>query len=254
MPDGADVGQVYAITPERKAMKQVAAIALALLLHGFACAQGDTLCHQLRVASFIAPATGLAAGSALTFVPSQKHINEDVRDNVQQWRNNSFLNGAAIRVDDVVQYAPLASMYLLKACGVQGKHDYIEITRRAAMCYSLVFFSTLATKTWFEIPRPCKPYAPNSFFSGHTTVAFAGAEMLRLEYRNVSPWIGVGAYGASTLTGLLRIYNNRHWLGDVLAGAGVGILCAQLSYWFCDMLQADRERKEPISPYHGYRL
>ena len=27
------------------------------------------------------------------------------------------------------------------------------------------------------------------------------------------------------------MYNNRHWLTDVIAGAGVGILSAQAAYW-----------------------
>ena len=31
--------------------------------------------------------------------------------------------------------------------------------------------------------------------------------------------------------GVLRIYNNRHWLNDVLAGAGIGILSARIGYW-----------------------
>ena len=29
----------------------------------------------------------------------------------------------------------------------------------------------------------------------------------------------------------MRIYNNRHWIGDVLVGAGVGILSVRVAYW-----------------------
>ena len=32
--------------------------------------------------------------------------------------------------------------------------------------------------------------------------------------------------------GALRIYNNAHWLHDVIAGAGFGIASTELSYWF----------------------
>lgn len=71
----------------------------------------------------------------------------------------------------------------------------------------------------------------NSFPSGHTATAFAGAELLRREYWDVSPWIGVAGYAVVAGTGFFRMYNNRHWLTDVLAGAGMGILSAQAAYW-----------------------
>jgi len=32
-------------------------------------------------------------------------------------------------------------------------------------------------------------------------------------------------------TGYLRMYNNKHWLGDVLTGAVIGIMSTRLSYW-----------------------
>jgi membrane-associated phospholipid phosphatase len=28
------------------------------------------------------------------------------------------------------------------------------------------------------------------------------------------------------------MYNDRHWLTDVAAGAGIGILCTKTAYWF----------------------
>ncbi len=58
-----------------------------------------------------------------------------------------------------------------------------------------------------------------------------GAEILRREYWDVSPWIGVAGYVVAAGTGFFRMYNNRHWLTDVIAGAGLGILCAEAAYW-----------------------
>ena len=70
----------------------------------------------------------------------------------------------------------------------------------------------------------------NSFPSGHTAIAFASAEFLRMEYKDVSAWYGIAGYTVATTVAGLRMYNNRHWFSDVLTGAGVGILSTQLAY------------------------
>ena len=67
-----------------------------------------------------------------------------------------------------------------------------------------------------------------SFPSGHSTAAFAFASIMSAETSHWWPetrWIvGPIMYGAATLTGVSRIYNNQHWASDVLAGAAVGTL------------------------------
>jgi len=75
-----------------------------------------------------------------------------------------------------------------------------------------------------------------SFPSGHTATAFMTATMLNKEYGYRSPWIGVGAYTVAAATGLMRMANNKHWLSDVLTGAGVGIVATELGYYFTDLI------------------
>lgn len=70
----------------------------------------------------------------------------------------------------------------------------------------------------------------NSFPSGHTANVFASAEFLNQEYKDIHPWIGYAGYTVATATGILRMYNNKHWLSDVVAGAGFGILSTKVSY------------------------
>lgn len=79
-----------------------------------------------------------------------------------------------------------------------------------------------------------------SFPSGHTATAFMTATMLTKEYGGVSPWIGVGAYSVAAATGLMRVANNKHWLSDVLTGAGVGILATEAGYWITDLIFKDK--------------
>ncbi|MDR1331968.1 MAG: phosphatase PAP2 family protein [Tannerella sp.] len=69
-----------------------------------------------------------------------------------------------------------------------------------------------------------------SFPSGHTATAFVGAHILYREYRDVSPWICVAGYAVATGTGVLRVLNRKHWISDVITGAGIGILSAEAGY------------------------
>ena len=71
----------------------------------------------------------------------------------------------------------------------------------------------------------------NSFPSGNTATAFMGAELLYQEYKEVSIWYGVAGYAVVAGTGFFRMYNNRHWLTDISAGAGIGILSTKIAYW-----------------------
>lgn len=64
-----------------------------------------------------------------------------------------------------------------------------------------------------------------AFPSGHTTVAFAAAATWIAESRGAAP-VAIGAAGFATGAGLARMYFNKHWLTDVLAGAAVGTASA----------------------------
>src|SRR5690606_12592419 len=59
---------------------------------------------------------------------------------------------------------------------------------------------------------------------------------LHKEYGLVNPAYSIGAYSAATFTALGRNLNNRHWISDVLAGAGIGILSSELGYFFIDKI------------------
>ena len=66
------------------------------------------------------------------------------------------------------------------------------------------------------------------------------ATMLTKESGTKSPWIGIGAYTVASATGLMRMANNKHWLSDVLTGAGIGILSTELGYYFADLIFKNR--------------
>ena len=66
----------------------------------------------------------------------------------------------------------------------------------------------------------------NSFPSGHTSASFAAATVFSSEIRRLHPdasrFTTPALYGLATLVGGARMYNNRHWMTDVLGGALIG--------------------------------
>jgi hypothetical protein len=144
--------------------------------------------------------------------------------------------GYSTTVDNYLQYAPIAGVYALNILGVRGAHNLKDRTVMLAMSSILVCGSVTGLKSLTQRMRP-DGSAANSFPSGHTATAFMSAEFMRMEYKDVSPWIGVAGYAAASATGVLRMYNNRHWLSDVMAGAGIGILSTQASYWLYPKIQ-----------------
>jgi hypothetical protein len=140
-----------------------------------------------------------------------------------------------ISIDDFSQYAPMASVYALNALGVQGKNNFKDRTIIMATSYAIVATSVFALKSITKVERP-DGTKNNSFPSGHTANAFAGAEFLWQEYKDQSVWYGIAGYAVATGTGIFRIMNNRHWLTDVAAGAGIGILSTKVAYWLHPMI------------------
>jgi membrane-associated phospholipid phosphatase len=71
------------------------------------------------------------------------------------------------------------------------------------------------------------PFHGNSFPSGHTTAVFAVASVIATQYRETK-WVPVAVYSVASLVGTSRIYDNKHWLTDVVAGATIGTLVGNL--------------------------
>ena len=209
-------------------MKKSLLIALAVLLIIPASAQivDDTirLKSNFKSGEVIMPLSLIGAGT-LGFVEPIRNTRYEVRDFLEEWRGEH-----RVTVDDYLQYAPLASVYGLSLLGADAKHNYVDRTLELAVSYVAVGVMVNAIKYTVREPRP-DGSANNSFPSGHTATTFMGAELVRIEYGDESPWYSVGAYAVATTVGVLRVYNERHWFTDVFAGAGVGILSARIGHW-----------------------
>ena len=130
------------------------------------------------------------------------------------------------KAENWIQYAPLAAYMGLGACGV-GDHSFLEHFFTAGTAWTVEAVLVNGLKYTLCEMRP-NLSARNSFPSGHTATAFLGAELVRLEY---GAWAGAGAYTVATLTAVMRVYNNWHWFNDLLGGAAIGIVSANIGYW-----------------------
>ncbi len=74
----------------------------------------------------------------------------------------------------------------------------------------------------------------NSFPSGHTTAAFSFFALVAFLYPK--NWIQIVCVLTAALIGYSRMYLSQHFLEDVVAGAGLGLICFMLSYWFVKAL------------------
>ena len=88
-----------------------------------------------------------------------------------------------------------------------------------ALAVARTELTTYSLKYGIDAERPNG--GSNSFPSGHTSVAFAGAEFIRKQY---GVWWGIPAYLTAGYVGWSRVISNNHYPRDVLAGAAIGIL------------------------------
>lgn len=154
---------------------------------------------------------------------------------------NGLVPGFRYTYDDFLQYAPAAAVLVLKTCGVSSADSWGRMLAADAMGFAAMAALVNAGKYTFRDPRP-DGSSRNSFPSGHTATAFAAATMLHHEYGGRSVWYSVGGYTAAVATGISRILNNRHWISDVVAGAGIGIVSMEIGYWLADEIFGERGR------------
>lgn len=87
----------------------------------------------------------------------------------------------------------------------------------------------------------------NSFPSRHASWAFAGASVITNELYRHSPWWVLGSQALATGIGFQRVMSERHYPGDVLAGAALGIGSMQLGYWVSNLFYPSQRRHLPYA-------
>lgn len=210
----------------------------------------DKIPARFNVKKIIVPTALIAYGVATLKSGGLQNVNKGIREEL--WEESPH---KLVHLDNYLQWSPAVAVYGLNLMGIKGKNNFVDRTMIYAISQAIMTSTVFATKSLGAETRP--DGSDNySFPSGHTANAFAAAEFLRREYKDVSPWYGIAGYAVAASTGFLRMYNNRHWLGDVAAGAGIGILSTDLAYFIYPKLKniftkkKDGSKITMISPFY----
>ncbi|QES87746.1 phosphatase PAP2 family protein [Rhizosphaericola mali] len=208
----------------------------------------DSAMYRFTPKKLIIPGIFIAYGVASMHVKPLERLNQSTHNEVVEdhpSKNN---------LDDYTRYLPAAMVYGLNAFGVNGKHNFKERTILFATSQIILGATTLSAKHFAHEERPDQSN-DYSFPSGHAAMAFANAQFLFREYHDSNFWLSLAGYPIAIFTGTYRIINDKHWVGDVVAGAGFGILSTEAAYWLYPTIskwfaKKDKQASAMILPYY----
>lgn len=184
--------------------------------------------HFLNITSLVVPAT--LAGYGITSLYADELIRFD--NNIRM----GIRGDHKIHLDDYLIYTPLTADIGMSIAGYESAHGFKDKAFLYLMSTALNAFIVYPVKSLTTRLRPDQSDI-RSFPSGHTSNAFVGAEFFWQEYKDRSVWLAASGYLVAAATGYLRMHNDKHWLSDVVAGAGAGILATKITYWIYPEIQ-----------------
>lgn len=182
----------------------------------------DTLKSNIVLKQSIIPVVLIGSGVLINHSQFEKNVHTDLR--------NAVGNNYEFKIDNYIQYAPAAEIYIADIAGIKSKNHWFDQTKYLLISQLITSSITEGLKHLTLKTRPNGQFY--SFPSGHTTFAFTNATVLYNEFSESSPLLAYSGYVFSTTTGIYRMLNNKHWFSDVLVGAGIGILVTNLVYYF----------------------
>lgn len=187
--------------------------------------------------NFAAPIIITGAGMLL--------MSSSIKRSQTEWYQKN-IKGGPYASDDYLTFVPNALAMGLGIIGVKAKHNFKDRLLIATMANSFMFGAVYGLKYVTKVVRPDKS-DEYSFPSAHTAFAFTGAQIMHEEYGSQSIIYSIVGYGVGAATGGLRIANNKHWVSDVVAGAGIGMLSTKLAYRLLPWIKRKSSKKENLT-------
>ncbi len=185
------------------------------------CDEAESQFTKFKPQQLIVPGVLMVSGLAGA-IDCENNLNRSVRDAM-----TDLSDGRQCKIDDYLRFLPSAAHLVMGSLGIKSKHNFKERFLISATAHAAMLVIGYGSKFIIHEQRP--DLSDNkSLPSGHVALAFTGAELLRMEYGTA---YGIAGYTLATGIAFLRLYNNKHWLNDVLMGAGIGILSARIGAW-----------------------
>lgn len=216
-------------------------LVLLMFSHFIAIGQKDSLTYvapkpeKSFLKQSIIPLSLIATGLFINYSDGSLG-KENLQEKIQKKYPNFQTNA-----DDFILFVPVLTMYAADLFKVESKNDVFTQTKYLVIAGITNSIITLGLKNTTKEERP-NSESNDSFPSGHTSNAFVMATVLHHEFIDSSPWLAYSGYLFATTTGVFRVLNNKHWVGDVLVGAGIGILVTDLVY-----------RLEPLKNWNPFK-
>jgi len=203
--------------------------------------------YNLKVCNLIAPTLCIGYGVWSFYHNLPKKIDELIREEVLYFRPDRT------KYDNYTQYAPVVCTYGLNVAGVKGRHNYRDLTIIYLTSQIFTGIFTLPVKFCRLRERPDNSNF-HSFPSGHTTTAFSSAQLMYREFQNTHFWVSISGTTFALFTGISRVINNKHWVSDVVIGAGLGILSTELAYCLFPKIDKMLRRKKTLENSRSFTL
>jgi undecaprenyl-diphosphatase len=176
------------------------------------------------VAAFVAVTRAVANGSA-------RAIDEEVRKRILA-RRAPALDAASGVITPLTAPALLIAASLALAFAVRRRGARVALPIAAAP-----FVAMIAGRTFTQMlpqqesPVECEPCFPSGHTTGATAEAFTIAYVLRREKIIAAP-LALAIVAVPFIGGANRLYRDRHWSTDIVAGWSAGAaIAAMMALW-----------------------
>jgi membrane-associated phospholipid phosphatase len=179
--------------------------------------------YQPTETAFILPAALITAGVVVTAWGDGTNDFGLLRRKGWKAPNNPLASQYA----DIAEYGMFGWVFLCDLMAREKHHfqEQIMVSILAEMINGGILYGI---KYSVNLPRP--DGGNQSFPSGHTANAFLGAHLAFKEFGKSAPALVCMGYVMATAVAASRVYCHKHWIADVAAGAGIGMLSVELAY------------------------
>ena len=175
---------------------------------------------RVRPQQIVVPAAMIGIGAVAVANPKMCEWKMDFRDKWQDWRGTH-------RKANVETWATLSAQLAAVVIGSKTKHKFVDRILVKLTSYTLLYATMPVVNRCVREMRP-DGHSNHSFPSFKSAAAFMVAEQTRIE----RGWAwGMGMYAFAAGVGALQMYNDRCYVNDIVAGAGMGILAVHAAYW-----------------------